>query len=183
LIFYMPQDLVVRSSTAASMLVPAVRAIIARADPTLPVSDIRLLSDIVEAETAPRTAQLRVLGAFAAVALVLAGIGLHGLLAYMVSTQFREIGVRIALGAASRDIVAMVAGRGLVLASFGAALGVALAYIAGRSMESLLAGVSPADALTYSAAIGLVLLVTGVGTLVPAVRAVRIDPLTAIRAE
>jgi len=183
LMFYIPQDLVVRSSVATSTLAPAVRAVIASADPTLPVSDVRLLKDIVEAETAPRSAQLRVLGAFAAVALVLAGIGLHGLLAFMVSMQFREIGVRIALGAAWRDIVVMVARRGLVLASVGAVLGVAVAYAAGRSMETLLAGISPADTLTYAFTVALVLVVTGIGTLIPAMRAVRIDPLTAIRTE
>ena len=98
------------------------------------------------------------LGAFAAVALLLAGIGLHGLLAFMVSTQTREIGVRIALG-------------------------VGLGYVAGRTMEALLAGVSPTDPLAYRMAVGLVLAVTLAGTLVPAIRAVRIDPLTAIRAE
>ena len=180
---YTPQDLVVRSSTSPLAVLPAIRSIIARADPQLPLFDIRLLQDIIDGETAPRTVQLRVLVAFAAVALLLAGIGLHGLLAFMVSTQTREIGVRIALGAPSRDIAALVVRHGVVLAMVGAALGVALAYGAGRTMEALLAGVSPSDPLAYSAAVGLVLVVTLAGTLVPAVRAMRIDPLTAIRTE
>jgi ABC-type antimicrobial peptide transport system permease subunit len=127
-------------------------------DEKLPLAEIRRLQEIVDGETAPRAVQLRMLGAFAAVALLLAGIGLHGLLAFMVSTQTREIGVRIALG-------------------------VGLGYVAGRTMEALLAGVSPTDPLASSMAVGLVLAVTLAGTLVPAIRAVRIDPLTAIRAE
>jgi predicted permease len=180
---YAPQDLVVRSSAAPLTLVPAIRSIVSRADPHLPLVEVRLLEDIVEGETAPRTVQLRVLGAFAAVALLLASIGLHGLLAFMVSTQTREIGVRIALGAPSPAIAALVVRRGLVLAAAGAALGVAIAYGAGRTMQTLLAGISPTDPLTYGAAVALVLAVTVAGTLVPAVRAVRIDPLTAIRTE
>jgi predicted permease len=183
LIGYAPQDLVVRSSMPPSVLVPALRTILAGVDPRQPISDIGLLQDLLDAETAPRTVQLRVLGSFAAVALLLAGIGLHGLLAFTVSSRVREIGVRIALGAESRDIVTLVVRHGLILAGVGAALGVALAYAAGRSMQSLLAGISPTDALTYAAAISLVMAVTLAGTLMPAVRAIRIDPLTAIRTE
>jgi predicted permease len=180
---YAPQELVVRSSTTPSALVPSLRAIIARVDSRQPISDIRLMQDVVDAETAPRTAQLRVLGAFAALALLLAGIGLHGVLAFIVSTKVREIGVRMALGAASSDIAAMILRQGLGLAAAGAIMGVAIAYAAGRAMQSLLAGVSPTDALTYGAAVGLVLAVTVAGTLIPAVRAMRIDPLAAIRTE
>ena len=180
---YAPQDLVVRSSTAPLTLVPAIRSIVARADPNLPLFDIGLLQHILDGETAPRSVQLRVLGVFASVALLLAGIGLHGLLTFMVATQMREIGVRIALGATSRDILFLIARHGVALASAGAALGVALAYAAGRSMESLLAGVSPTDTLTYSTAVGLVFLVTLAGTTAPVLRALRIDPLTAIRTE
>jgi predicted permease len=180
---YMPKDLVVRTTGSPSSLVPALRSIISRADPLQPVSDIRLLQELVEAETGPRAAQLRVLGAFAAVALLLAGIGLHGLLAFTVSSQTREIGVRIALGAGSRDIVGMVLRHGLGLSAAGAALGLMLAYAAGRSMQSLLAGVSPTDTAAYGASALLVLLVAVAGTVAPARRAMRIDPITAIRTE
>jgi predicted permease len=183
LIGYTPKDLVVRSSMPAGPLVAAVRSIIARADPQQPVSDVALYADVIESETAPRTAQLRVLAAFAAIALTLAGIGLHGLLAFIVSARTREIGVRIALGAASRDILRLVMGHGLLLATAGVAVGAALAYAAGRTMQSLLAGVPPSDGPAFIAACSLVLLVTILGTLVPARRAVRIDPLHAIRTE
>ena len=183
LLGYTPKDLVVRSNVPPETLIPALRAIVARADPLQPISDIRPLRDLVDAETAPRAVQLRVLGAFAALALLLAGIGLHGLLAYGVSARAREIGVRIALGAASRDIARLVVGQSVVLASVGLVLGVALAYAAGRTMQALLAGISPADPLAFAAAVSLVGLVTLAGTVIPARRALRTDPLTAMRVE
>jgi putative ABC transport system permease protein len=183
IIGYIPKDLVVRSSAAPEVLLPAIRAIVHRADPHQPVSDVALYSDIIQEETAPRRAQLRVLGGFAALALVLAGIGLHGLLAFMVSARSREIGVRIALGAAPPDILRLVMGQGLALAAAGLVLGAAVAYAAGRAMQGLLAGVSPADALAFGAAIALVVAGTLLGTLLPARRALRVDPLEAMRVE
>ena len=183
LISYTPRDLVVRASTPPASLVPAIRRIVAAADPAQPIVNVQRLADLVDAETAPRATQLRVLGAFAALALLLAGIGLHGLLAFTVSARVREIGVRIALGAASSTIIGMILRHALLLAGIGLAAGVALAYAAGRAMRALLAGISPADTATFGAAVVLVAFVSLAGALVPAIRAVRIDPLTAIRAE
>ncbi len=181
--WYAPKDLVVRSSLEHGALLPAIRRAIARADPRLPISDVRTLAEIVEAETAPRAVQVRVLGAFAAVAALLAGIGIHGLLAFAVSNRTQEIGVRIALGARSADILTLVLRQGARLATAGVALGVGLAYAAGRALEALLAGVSPRDSATFLAAVGLSLGMAIAGSLLPALRAVRVDPLTAIRAE
>ena len=95
------------------------------------------------------------LAAFAVIAFVLAGIGIHGLLSFSVSQRAQEIGVRIALGAQSGDILRMIVRRSVMLALAGVIPGVALAYVAGRSMEALLAGVKPADAPTMLAAVGL----------------------------
>src|SRR4029077_13514857 len=106
------------------MLLPAIRRVIAKADPQQPISDVRALSDIVDAETAPRSVQVRVLGAFAAIAVLLAGIGIHGLLAFAVSNRAQEIGVRIALGAAPGDILRLVIRQGLRLAAWGTAMGI-----------------------------------------------------------
>jgi predicted lysophospholipase L1 biosynthesis ABC-type transport system permease subunit len=181
--WYAPKDLVVRSSRDPGALVPALRRIVARADPQQPISDVRTLADIVDAETAPRSVQVRVLGAFAAIAVLLAGIGIHGLLAFAVSNRVQEIGVRIALGARSGDILTLVLRQGVLLAAAGVVLGVALAYAAGRALEALLAGVSPRDAPPFLTAVGLALVMTIAGSLLPALRAVRVDPLTAIRAE
>ncbi len=183
LAFYPPKDLVIRSATGPGTLLPAVRRIIRGADAEQPVSDVRTMADIVEEQTASRSAQVRVLGAFAAIAFLLAGVGIHGLLSFAVSRRTQEIGVRIALGAQPGEIVKMIVRQGAVLAGAGIVPGVVLAYAAGRAMEGLLAGVQPGDALTFASAIGLCVLMTVLGSLVPALRAVRIDPITAIRSE
>ena len=182
-LFYAPQDLAIRAAVPVTTLVPAVRSIIAAADPLLPVTSVRTLEDIVSLETASRSVQLRVLGAFTAVAFLLAAIGIHGLLAFTVGARSRDIGVRIALGAKARDIVTMVLGRSAVMAAIGVAIGAALAYAAGRSMQALLFGVDPADPLVFAAAIALALVMTLAGSVLPALRAVRVDPLAATRAD
>jgi putative ABC transport system permease protein len=180
---HVPKELVVKSSIAASALVPSIRAIVGRADPQQPVSDIQWVADIVNAETAPRAVQVRVLGAFAGVAFLLAGIGLHGLLAYGVSQRAREIGVRVALGAERRSILAMVLRRGLHLALLGIGIGAALSLAAGRALQALLAGVSPTDAVTFGGAVALAIVMTLLGSLLPALQATRVDPLQVIRTE
>jgi predicted permease len=181
--FYAPKDLVVRSDAPPATLVPSIRRIIQSADRQQPISDVRTMGDIVETQTASRSIQLRVLGAFAALALLLAGIGIHGLLSFTVSQRSQEIGVRIALGASPRNILVMVLRQGAGLAVIGVTLGAVLAYVAGRAMEGLLAGVTPADAPTFLAVIGLTLAMTLIGSLLPALRATRVDPITAIRME
>ena len=165
--FYAPKDLIVRASGDPLALVPAVRGVIGRADPRQPLSEIRLLSEIVDAETAPRVVQVRLLGAFAAIAFLLAGIGIHGLLAFAVSARAREIGVRMAFGARASDILGMVVRRGLLLAVAGILIGVPLAYAAARTMEAILAGIGAGDTITFLAATGLCLCMTVAGTIVP----------------
>jgi len=124
-----------------------------------------------------------VLGSFAAIAFLLAGVGIHGLLSFAVSRRTQEIGVRIALGARPGEIVRMIVRQGALLAGAGVLPGVVLAYAAGRAMEGLLASVRPGDAATFASAIGLCVLMTVLGSFVPALRAVRIDPIQAIRSE
>jgi predicted permease len=181
--WYTPKDLVIRSATAPGTLLPALRQIIHGADAEQPVSDVRTMADIVEEQTASRTAQVRVLAAFAVIAFLLAGVGIHGLLSFAVSRRTQEIGVRIALGARPGGIVRMIVRQGAVLAGAGVLPGVALAYAAGRALEGLLAGVQPGDAATFASAIGLCVLMTVLGSLLPALRAVHIDPIAAIRSE
>jgi putative ABC transport system permease protein len=183
LAWYTPKDLAIRASTPLESLIPAVRRIVRTADPDQPVSEIRPLADIVEAETGARRVQVRVLVAFAASAFLLAAVGIHGLLSFAVSTRAQEFGVRIALGARPRDILGMVLGESAVLSGAGVVLGLVLAYLAGRGLEALLAGVRPADAATVAAAVGLSVLMALAGSIVPALRAVRIDPAATIRAE
>jgi ABC-type antimicrobial peptide transport system permease subunit len=124
-----------------------------------------------------------VLGGFAAIALLLAAIGIHGLLAFTVASRSREIGVRIALGAKARDIMWMVMGRSTMLAMIGVSVGAVIAYGAGRWMQALLFGVSPANAGVFAAAIGVALLMTLAGSIMPAWRAIRVDPIQATRAD
>ncbi len=183
IIGYIPRGLVIRTSIPPASLAPAVRAVIQNIDPTMPVTDVNTLVDVVERETASRSAQLRVLGAFALIALILAGIGIHGLLSFSVSQRSQEIGVRRALGAQSADILSMVVGQCMKLAAVGVVLGVALSYAAGRSMQALLAGVKPADAATLTGAVVLAIAMTAIGSLVPTLRALRVDPNSALRAD
>jgi predicted permease len=183
IIGYTPRDLVIRTTVPPTDILRSTREIIRRADPQQPISDVRLLSEIVDGETAPRRVQVRVLAAFAAVALLLAAVGLHGLLSFAVRSRAPEIGVRIALGARSADILSMVLGEALRMAVVGVALGIPLAYSAGRSMEALLAGVRPTDAATFVTATTLCALMTLAGSLLPAIRAVRVNPIEVMRAE
>jgi hypothetical protein len=183
---YTPKDLVVRVDAddwargADAALVPEIRRIVQNADPDQPVSDVRPLSAILEGQTSSRAVQVRVLGAFAVVSCLLAAVGLHGLLSFVVAARAREFGVRLALGAQPRQILAIVARYAALLAGAGALAGVAGAYAAGGWLESILAGVSPADPVTLMVAVGLVAVMTFVGSLVPALRAARTNPRQAI---
>jgi putative ABC transport system permease protein len=181
--FYTPKDLVVHASSNPAALVPAIRRIIHNADPSQPVSDVQTMNDIVDDQTASRSVQVKVLGAFAAVAFLLAGIGIHGLLSFGVSQRRQEIGVRIALGAQSGHIVRMVMTQSMVLATFGIFLGLILAYGAGKTMESLLAGVKPDDPATFLISIVLCSVMAIIGSLLPILRAVRVDPMKVIRTD
>ncbi len=181
--FYAPKDLVIKSLVPPLTLAPAVRAIVGRADSRQPIVDLQTLDAVVSLDTAPRVAQLRVVGAFTTAALLLAAIGIHGLLAFTVSARTREIGVRIALGAKPVDILRIVVGRSAGLSVIGVVIGAALAYAAARAMQSLLAGVEPGDAAVFASAVALALLMTLAGSILPAWRAVQVDPLTATRAD
>jgi predicted permease len=182
-IFYAPKDLAIRASVDPAALMPSIRRVVAQADPQQPISDVRTLADVVRSETGARTAQVRVLGAFAAAAVLLAGVGIHGLLAFVVRSRSQEIGVRVALGASPRDVLHLVLRQGARLTAFGLVAGLALAYAAGRTMQALLAGVSPHDGVTFAAAVAVSALTAGAGCLLPALRALRVDPLAVMRAE
>jgi putative ABC transport system permease protein len=180
---YIPKDLVLRTSQGTETILPAVRDVIRRVDPEQPISDVRLLSEVVASQTADRRAQLRVLSALAVVALLLTGIGIHGLLAFMVAQRSREIGVRLALGAEPGRVARMIVGEAARLAVLGGIPGILVAYGAARVMSALLFGIPPGDPVTLASGALLVILVTLGGALAPALRAVRVSPLLAMRAE
>jgi ABC-type antimicrobial peptide transport system permease subunit len=173
----------VRHRGDATALVTAQRRIVGRVEPTLPEADVRSLEAIVDTQTAPRRVQVRVLGGFAALAVLLAGIGIHGLVAYTVASRGQEIGVRRALGARASDIARLVLGQGARLAAMGIALGLVVAYLAGQSLQALLSGVSPRDLSTFVAAAGVAMLTALAGCLLPTWRAIRVDPARVMRVD
>ena len=175
---YTPKELVIHATTPLGQLVPAVRSIIRSGDPQQPISHVRPMTDIIALQTASRTVQVRVLAGFAVVAFLLAAIGIHGVLSFAVSQRTPEIGVRIALGAQRSDILAMVMTQGVRLVAIGLVPGLMLAYFAGRSLQTLLIGVTPADVPTFAVVTGLTVLMALAGTLLPTLRALRVDPIT-----
>lgn len=180
---YPPRDLLIRTSGDAYALIPRVREIVRQLDAEQPVSNIRMLTDVIANQTSNRRAQLYMLGALALVAVLLTGVGIHGLLAYTVAQRTQEIGVRLALGAEPANVARMIIGEATRLSIWGAVPGFLLAYSAALSMRALLFGVEPADPLTIVAGVVVVVVVTIAGAIVPALRAVRVSPLLAMRAD
>jgi predicted permease len=178
-----PKDLVIRHATQGDALVAAIREIVRSADPEQPISDVRPLEAVLAGDTATRHAQLQVLGVLAVVAVLLSGVGIYGLLAYMVAQRAREIGVRLALGAEPAQVGRMIFSDGMRLALYGIVPGVLGAYAVGRWMSTLLFGVSPADPATFAAAVGVVAAITLAGSLIPALRAVRVTPMSVLKVE
>jgi putative ABC transport system permease protein len=183
LIGYVPKDIAIHTTQPAQQLIAEVRHIIAGADPQQPISNVRTMDEIVAGETESRAVQTRVLMTFTGVAILLAVLGIYGLLSFTVSLRQQEFGIRMALGARQSDIFKMVLSRGAFLAVAGLVPGLVSAYFAARWLESLLAGVKPGDLLTFSAATVLCFTATVLGTLMPALRAIRVDPTTVMRAE
>ena len=177
-----PRDIVIRANNPMS-LAAAARQLILQVDRDQPVSKIATLEDILDQEVRNRRSQAILLGAFAALALTLACVGLYGVLAFLVSQRAQEIGVRIALGAQPSNILTVVVGRGLALAVAGVAIGLLAAVALMRLLESLLFGVSARDPLTFVSVAIILLLVASVACFVPARRAMRIDPIIALRYE
>jgi putative ABC transport system permease protein len=181
LVGYFPNDLAVSASGSVAALAAPIRAIIHRIDPELPISDVRPIDQIVALDTASRDVQVRALGTFAALALLLAAIGIYGLLSFTVAERTQEIGVRMALGADRRIIVSLIAREAAALVVAGIAIGTALACAAAHALQALLAGVSPYDAITFATAILLSVVLALSGSVIPSLRAAHVDPVRAIR--
>jgi putative ABC transport system permease protein len=173
----------VRASGDPAALMPAARARVAAIDRTLPVQHLSLLQDDVEASATNTRLATLVLSGFAAVALLLAVLGIYGLVAYTVRARQREVGIRVALGAPGGHIVALVVRTGIALVVTGVLAGVAISLVASRAIRGLVFGVAPTDPATYVVAVAVLLGVAGVASWLPARRAARIDPLIAMRPE
>jgi putative ABC transport system permease protein len=181
--WYAPRDLVIRTSVEPTSLVPAVTARIHEVDADQPVSNIRTMKEALGKEFGQRETGTTLLGVFAALAMLLAGIGLYGVLSYFVSQRIPEFGVRMALGAQSRDILWLVLKRGMGLALVGLAIGMAAAFALTRLMQSLLFEVSASDPLVFALIALLLAAVAFAACVIPARRAMKIDPMVALRYE
>jgi putative ABC transport system permease protein len=178
-----PRQLVVRTSGDPLALAPAVRRAVWTVDPDQPVSNVRAMSEVLDAELANRDTQLTLIGAFAVMALVLAAVGLYGVLSYNVAQSTNEIGLRMALGARQQTVVAAVLRSALATSVIGIGTGLVAAFALTRTIASFLYGVSPTDPVTAVGVSGLLLLVAALAALMPALRAASVNPMTALRAE
>jgi len=161
----------------------AVRQAVYAIDKNLPVTDIALLADALDQSIAQERFRTFLLGAFGAIALMLAAVGIFGVISSLVSQRTREIGIRMALGAKRRDIMKMILGQGTKLALFGVGIGLAAASLLTRVLTGLLYGVSPTDPLTFGAVAVMLFGVAVMACYLPARRAVRVDPMVALRSE
>jgi putative ABC transport system permease protein len=175
--------LVIRTSTDPESQTAAVREVIRSVNPTVPVTNVRTATAILEASIGSRRFTMVLLESFAALALILACVGLFGVMSYLVSQRTHDIGVRLALGAAPADIFRLVVGRGMALATGGALLGLAAAFWLSRSLEALLFQVRPTDLLTFATVVIVLLAVALIACAIPARRATRVDPVIALRYE
>jgi putative ABC transport system permease protein len=176
-------DALVRTKVDPPSLTDTVRGALRSVDADLPLAKIATLNTIVDdSMTLPRFAMV-VLGSFAALALLLASVGMYGVISYFVAQRTREIGVRVALGAQRRDVFGMVLGQGARLAAIGIALGLLAALAAARMMVSFLYGVQPIDPLTFAALPFLLLCIALLACYLPARRAMRVDPMVALHHE
>jgi putative ABC transport system permease protein len=161
----------------------SIRDAIWEVDKEQPLGPVRTMDEQIARSLARRRFSVTLLTAFGVTAVALAAIGLYGVLAFIVAQRRREIGVRMALGARPRDVVANVLGEGVRLAGAGVGIGLALALAGTRLLNSFLFGTSPTDALTYTVAAALLVSIAVLASLVPALRASRVDPLVALRDE
>ena len=174
----------VKSTTAdPSALASAARAAVRDLDTAVPVYAVATLPDLLRDATAPQLFVMRLLAAFAGVAVLLAAVGLYGVVSYGVASRTREVGLRIALGAQPRDVLRLVIGSGFALVAAGVAAGLVAALAVTRVLDTLVYGVSPIDPVTFAAATLLLMAVALLAHWVPVRRALRIDPASALRAE
>ena len=181
--WYAPRDLAIRTSSDTSSIVGAVRQIIREVDPDQPISNVATMSEVLGTEGEQRRMGMIMLVAFASLALLLASLGIYGVLAYFVTQHTNEIGVRMSLGADQRNILTLVLKKGLGLTLLGVGIGLAASFVLTRLMSSLLFGVKASDPLTFLAVPLLLIAVALVACLIPARRAANVDPMVALRYE
>jgi putative ABC transport system permease protein len=178
---YRSLRLMMRSDLGLEALVPTIRREVRALDPALPVTEIQTLADVVGASVAPQRFNTALLGGFAAVALLLAALGIAGVLAISVAQRTPEIGIRLALGADPRTVIRMVVREGMLLVAAGLAIGLPAAFAAARLLRSLLFETTPHDLLSFTSAAAVLCAVALAACAVPALRASRVSPVAALR--
>jgi predicted permease len=181
--YMVPSTLVVHTKGDPISIASAVREAVWSVDPDQPVSQVSTMNDVLDREVAQRRVQAILFGALAALAMTLACVGIYGVTAYLVTQQNHEIGIRVALGADSGNILGLILGRGAKWTATGVGIGIAAALLVTRLMRSLLFGVSPSDPLTFAAGALVLAFVALAACYIPARRATRVDPIVALRFE
>ena len=181
--FFAGGSLAVRTAGDALAMAPAIRKLILGIDPTQPVYSVKTLEQALADSVAPRRFNLFLMGTFAAAALLLALVGIYGVIAYSVAERTREIGVRMALGAQRHEVVRMVVGEGMAMALAGIAAGLAGAWGLTRLIASLLYDVKANDPPTFAAVAAALAATAMLACCVPALKAARVDPMVALRYE
>ena len=181
--YFIPRDLAIRTSGDPMSLVGSVRQIVREVDPDQPISNIATMSEVLGTEAAQRRMGMIMLAAFAGLALLLASLGIYGVLAYFVTQHTNEIGVRMALGANRRNIFALVLKKGMGLTLLGIVIGLAASFALTRLMSSLLFGVKSSDPVTFTVVPLVLALVALLACWIPARRATKVDPMIALRYE
>jgi putative ABC transport system permease protein len=181
--FMWPQHLVVRTTGDPLALAPAIRRAVSDVDPDEPVSNIRSMEQLFASDVLDRNTQMTLVAVFAALALVMASVGLYGVLSYTVTRRLPEIGVRMALGAQRATVVAEIVRGALLLAAVGVVLGTAGAFAATRLLTSSLFSVSRTDPMTFAVTGALVLVMSLAASAVPAFRGAGVDPSLTLRAD
>jgi ABC-type antimicrobial peptide transport system permease subunit len=173
----------VRAAGDPASLVGSVREAVRETDPTIPTFAVRTLRDQLQQSLWAERLGAALLGVFGMLAVALAAIGIYGVMSYSITQRRQEIGIRMALGAARRDVLSLVLGQSMVLVLFGLGIGLAAAFLVTRQLASLLHGISGTDAATYVGTPALLAAVALVASYFPARAATRVDPLRALRYE
>jgi putative ABC transport system permease protein len=176
-------SLIVRSTASPALIINGARAAVKEADPDIPIFDVKTMKDALSESVAQPRFYAILLGSFAGIALIIAALGIYGVISYAVSQRTRELGIRIALGAQRDRVVRLVIGQGLTLTLVGIVLGMVGAYALTRLIATLLFGVAPADPVTFAAVAVVFVLVAVLASYLPARRAAAVDPIIAMRAE